>query len=117
MTKQNQTASIAPRKPVLGAPTAPPASGVTVPTVPCRLEPGDGFDWIGEGVLGRLDSDGILTIKLDTQARLGRTGKGLGPNLTIGSTGGAIPLGMTGRVTLSAYALAGFPDERPKGQR
>jgi hypothetical protein len=115
MTKQ--TTTIAPRKPVLGAPTTPAPTGHPVNVIPARLEPGDGFEWVGEGVLGMLDADGILTLRLDTKARLGRTGKGLGPNLTIASTGGAIPLGMTGKLTLTAYAIGGFPDERPKGER
>jgi hypothetical protein len=116
--QSKSTQSIAPRKPVLGGATdEAPKGSVAVKVVPSRVEEGDGFEVIGEGLVGKLDADGILTIKLDTRARLGRTGKGLGPNLTIASTGGAIALGMSGRLTLSAYQIAGLPDERPKGER
>lgn len=107
-----QTSTIAPRKPVVAGPTS-----AQPPVIPSRLEPGDGFSPIGENCMAHLDADGILTIRIDTAARLGRTGKGLGPNLTVASTGGAIPLGMSGRLTLTAYELAGFPDERPKGSK
>lgn len=114
MTKQ--TTTIAPRKPVLGAPAdVQPNAGVKV--IPSRLEPTEGFEPVGENVLASIDADGILTLRIDTRARLGRTGKGLGPNLTIAGTAGAISLGMTGKLTLTAYAIAGFRDERPKGER
>lgn len=111
MTKQ--TANLAPRKPIVAGPTGT----VSVNVIPSRLEVADGFTPIGENCIAKMDADGILTIRIDTAARLGRTGKGLGPNLSVASTGGAIPLGMSGRLTLTAYELAGFPDERPKGAK
>lgn len=117
---KNTTQSIAPRKPVvtLGRTDMPEQPEV----VPSRLEPGrqavDGaFTWIGENVLGFLDADGILTLRIDTAARLGRTKKGLGSNVTISGTGGAVALGLSDRLTLSHYTLAGFPDESGDAKR